>query len=444
MIRGHGCPRCVGHEKLDFVRFKREFSRNQDYIEILGEGITDTKTMFKCKCKRCGNVWQTNVNRLRQGNGCNLCNHSSTSFMEQAILKAFKERLGDKNVLSRDKSLIGKELDVYIPSKKLAIEPGGWFFHKKTKKRDLLKRQLCKEKGVRLVTIYDCYTEESSPFKEDCFVFNEELGAPKSRILLKNLIDELFKISDISPCLSHDEWEKIQEYANEKSMQKSSVEIIKEIEALNPSIIILKKPTRSHEKVLCECKRCGWKWETTPAKLKMGIGCPDCGGTRKLTQEEFKEQLKVLNPDVSTNEEYKNMNTPMMFQCNICGYMWKIKPRAMIRNGSMCPLCRKKNDLKQVLENRGVEVTESDREDLIRFARNNPNKQYNTEEFKWLISKTNPEVEVLGKYTKISDNITCKCQRCGNIWNPRAQHILNGHGCPLCNKIIGRKDVYRN
>ena len=436
LLKGHGCPRCAGRERLDFDRFVSNFISVNDSIEILAEDIPDTKTMFNCRCKRCGNIWKTNVNRLRQGNGCNLCNHSATSFMEQAILKAFRSRLGEKEVRSRCKTVIGKELDIFIPSKSIAFEPGGWFFHRKSFKKDTQKRQLCYEKGIRLITIFDNYKESEPPYKDNCIVYEEELGAPKNRDILRNLIDKLFLICNVSPNLDDMEWDSVQQFANEKSMHKSSEEIIREIREANNKIELLEKPTRVHERINCKCLICGWIWKTSPIKIKSGVGCPECAGTRKLSQKEFDEQLHETNPQVVALDLYENITRAMRFQCRECGYEWKRSPRAMIRSGSGCPVCRKKDRLISVLEKRGVKLSKEDRNCIIDFARENPDSKYKTQEFHWMIDKINPTVEVIGNYTKIDENILCKCKICGYIWEPRAQHILNGHGCPICRKRV--------
>ena len=69
------------------------------------------------------------------------------------------------------------ELDIYIPSFKIAIEPGNWFLHKKSLKRDKLTRDKCKDNGIRLITIYDKFPlTEQIPFETDCFVFNDDLN----------------------------------------------------------------------------------------------------------------------------------------------------------------------------------------------------------------------------------------------------------------------------
>ena len=63
--------------------------------------------------------------------------------MEQFIKGSFEKALGEDSVLSRDKTAIGMELDIYIPSFKIAIEPGNWLLHKKSLNRDKTKRERC-------------------------------------------------------------------------------------------------------------------------------------------------------------------------------------------------------------------------------------------------------------------------------------------------------------
>lgn len=438
VIRGHGCPRCAKRERLNFVQFKEEFELSHPTIEILDTDVKTTVTMINCYCKRCGNVWLTNIARLKDGNGCNLCNHSATSFMEQAILQSFRTRLGKKSVLSRNKSAIGKELDIYIPSKNIAFEPGGWSFHKYSKQKDAMKRQLCKIKGIRLITIYDNYPELKPPFPNDCLVYGQGLGETRYRKELKKLIDYLFRLCDISPLITSEEWKSIQKYANEQSMHKSSEEILKEIQRANPNIRILDSPTRLTEKVLCHCNKCDYEWKASPVNLRRGIGCPKCGGTKKLTQEEFDLQLKFANPKIIALEKYKNISSSVLFHCNECGYEWKSPARWMIRKENNCPVCKKKEQLIKLLMDRGVTITDSETIKILDFSKANPRRQYISEEFSWIISKVNPSVEVVGNYTNMDKTIKCKCVKCGNIWYPKAQHILNGHGCPICNNIIKR------
>ena len=47
----------------------------------------------------------------------------------------------------------GYELDIYIPSKKIAIEYDGSFWHENKTKKDLEKNQKCKKDGIILYRI---------------------------------------------------------------------------------------------------------------------------------------------------------------------------------------------------------------------------------------------------------------------------------------------------
>lgn len=69
--------------------------------------------------------------------------------------------LGINDVILNDRKTISPlELDIYIPSKNFAIEYCGNYFHSETfgnkdKNYHLIKHNLCKEKNIKLITIFD-------------------------------------------------------------------------------------------------------------------------------------------------------------------------------------------------------------------------------------------------------------------------------------------------
>lgn len=440
IIQGRGCPNCAKKVPLDFNKFRKEFNKNNSLnIEILSKTAQKTTDKIKCRCKTCGNIWVTNVNRLKNGHGCNSCRHTGTSFMEQAILKAFRIRLGDKEVLSRDKSIIGEELDIVIPSKKIAFEPGSWNFHKNKVDKDIKKRNLCEKKNIRLITIYDEYNSNVVPFRDNCITYGFMLGEYNNRKELRKLINYLLLIIESPPILSDKEWEDIQQYANLFSMRKSPQEIKNEMESINPLIQVLDNPTRSNEKVLCKCLKCNHEWLTTPSYIKSGYGCYNCSPTKKITQNEFEEQLKNSNPNIIAMESYKNITTPITFKCKKCQCIWSSIPRNIIRKNNSCPKCRKIKMIKNVLNNNKISITDSDINTINKLVDYNHNTKYSMNEITWLMSKINPDIEILGDYKSVNQNIKCRCKKCNTIWNPKPHHILNGHGCPICNQIKGSK-----
>ena len=42
------------------------------------------------------------------------------------------------------------------------------------------------------------------------------------------------------------------------------------------------------------------------------------------------------------------------------------------------------------------------------------------------LSTINPEIEVIGKYTRAVDRIEVKCKKCGKVWNPVAYSLTSG------------------
>ncbi len=58
-------------------------------------------------------------------------------------------QINDRNVISP------KELDIYLPEHNVAIEYNGIYWHSEDKKRHLTKYNLCKEKNIHLIQIWD-------------------------------------------------------------------------------------------------------------------------------------------------------------------------------------------------------------------------------------------------------------------------------------------------
>lgn len=84
----------------------------------------------------------------------------SNSFWKKELLEELQKYTSFK-ILSNDRTLLnGKELDIYIPEAKLAIELCGLYWHSDvhdriTKNYHHEKYQKCREKGVRLITIFE-------------------------------------------------------------------------------------------------------------------------------------------------------------------------------------------------------------------------------------------------------------------------------------------------
>lgn len=109
------------------------------------------------KCLRCGNKFLHNIQNSKPV-FCPFCDKVSGSRKENEIM-AYIRTLG---IIARERDrdiLDGKELDIYIPDKAIAIEIDGIYWHSeaagKNKNYHLNKTRICEEKGIQLIHIFD-------------------------------------------------------------------------------------------------------------------------------------------------------------------------------------------------------------------------------------------------------------------------------------------------
>lgn len=169
-IRGRGCPYCAGKKVLledsilsrfPDVASEWDYDRNEDKRP---EGfLPGSMTIVWWKCDKA-HSWKASINnRIYKKSKCPNC-YGATSFPEQAIYFYVKQIYSDaiNRYLFEDKL----EIDIYIPSKQIAIEYDGLFFHSKKEnmKRDEFKNKKLYESGIQLFRIRSLEAPKISPF----------------------------------------------------------------------------------------------------------------------------------------------------------------------------------------------------------------------------------------------------------------------------------------
>ena len=134
------------------------------------EYINDTGRNFKClKCNKIFDSEGCNgylkVHKNKDGSCTTLipyaifCPHCmrSKSKKEKEVLEYVKSIYNGLIVENDRIQLDGKELDIFLPKLNLGIEFNGDYWHslKIIKERDIIKSQLCKQKGIRLFRIQE-------------------------------------------------------------------------------------------------------------------------------------------------------------------------------------------------------------------------------------------------------------------------------------------------
>lgn len=74
--------------------------------------------------------------------------------------------------------------------------------------------------------------------------------------------------------------------------------------------------------------------------LRTGGGCSICGGTARLTLDEIKTRLKIINPNIEIlSKKYTNSKTKLKCKCNICDNIWCVTSDNLLHNKNGCPIC---------------------------------------------------------------------------------------------------------
>jgi hypothetical protein len=144
----------ISNKKIDYWKNK--------LIKELGVlSIKNNTYELKCDCEKNHNYFidKDILHNRKQLKTvlCTIC-HPIKSYFNSGQEIKLKEFLSDYvKVLNNDRHL-GKELDIYIPELKLAFEFNGLYWHNelnKPNKYHLDKTELCEEKGIQLIHIYE-------------------------------------------------------------------------------------------------------------------------------------------------------------------------------------------------------------------------------------------------------------------------------------------------
>lgn len=407
--RGAGCAKCANNLNKGHAQFLEEMRSVNPNITIFGE-YSNSNTKILCGCNICENRWNATPSRLLMGQGCPSCAHTGTSYVEQFILKSFK--FVTTEVRSRDKTQIGMELDIYVPELLCAIEPGAWDIHKKKLDRDREKAKLCKEKGIDLFIIYFLCKKEKELFVDDLNVYwyKEDLALEKNSNSLIALVYDLFERLGIDKKFSDEEIKEIKNFAYIQSRRITPNEFRNRVNKLNPNIQVIGDYKATKYKVQCKCAMCGYEWMANPQNLLNGHGCLQCSGSKKKTTREFIDELKMINDKIQIIGKYESAHKKIDCRCDICGFVWSTAPHSLLK-GQGCPKCATKSI---------ADSLRSTKEELINR-----------------MAVFENDIEVIGEYKNAHTKIECRCKKCGCEFVKVPTSLLRGQGCPWC---AGRKE----
>ena len=157
-----GCPKCAIEKRSDNRRSdysellnKANLVHNNkyDYSKIQFNNINDKVEII---CPKHGSFFQRLYDHIH-GVGCPVCTHIKSN-NEIELFNFIKNYF--PNAISGDKTILnGKELDIYIPNKNIAIEYNGLRWHSESYGKDknyhLNKLNLCLKSNIKLIQIFE-------------------------------------------------------------------------------------------------------------------------------------------------------------------------------------------------------------------------------------------------------------------------------------------------
>ena len=141
------------------------------------------------------------------------------------------------------------------------------------------------------------------------------------------------------------------------NINKTTEEFRNELKEVNSDIEVLGEYVNAKTKIKCKCKKCEHEWKAIPNNLLNSQGCPKCGGTMKLTHEEFVNRIKEINDDVEIIGKYIDIKTKIKCKCKKDGHEWEAVPNTLLRKHG-CPKCNASKGEKRIakfLDNRNIE-----------------------------------------------------------------------------------------
>ena len=167
-----GCPKCgritTGNKNRltteEFISLAKEVHGNKyDYSKVK---YIDNNTKVCIICPEHGEFWQEPSNHINLIQGCPKC-ANIISTPEKEIVEFLKSILPEIEIKENVRDIIDNgELDIYVPSYRVAIELNGLFWHSellKDKNYHLNKTLACEQKNVHLFHIF----EDEWKYKKD-------------------------------------------------------------------------------------------------------------------------------------------------------------------------------------------------------------------------------------------------------------------------------------
>ena len=429
-LSGSGCGVCSHNVILknenDLLTTHPDIAKEWDYEknrkkpdEVMAGSIE--KFWFLCPK---GHSYKTSLLNRSHGTNCPICAmEKHTSFPEKAIFYYMKKAFKDVRENYRNSTLGSKELDVFLPDLKVAIEYDGVAWHKDSN-RDYKKDILCKKHGITLIRIREegCTNYDSNSIKK--YILPYDMQALKEAIIfIIDFINNQFQLDVwIDVDVDRDRvliLEQIDLSDKENSIASYCPEIKKYWDyEKNGKITPEQISHASMKKAYFKCEN-GHEWEAMISNFSTHPWCPYCSGRKVLsgfndlftTNPELK-QFWSHNNTLDPTKIKRGCNSKVLWYCPECGGEYDMQVNQKVKTPG-CPYCSGHRVLKGY-------------NDLATLV---PELVYD-----WDYEQNSPlEPDEVTKGS--NKKVWWRCHTCDHVWRTSVYNRgVLGRGCPQCRK----------
>lgn len=326
---GSACPYCNGRLENNLTVTHPQIAKEIHPTKngkIKAEDLTagSGKQLYWI-CEK-NHIWKTTVNSRKRGKGCPYCSKSKTDSKYEKIIYYYIREVF-KDCLANHKQFGKKELDIFIPSIKVAIEFDG---PRHKFEKDIEKNELCKENDILLIRVrtYDLpkLNSTSIDFYLDKKCSYKSLDNSITDIF--QLINEKYKFNYNINIDSKKDEIKAMQYLKLTNIQNSiSVthpEIAKEIHpAKNGKLTAEMFTAGSGQKLYWQCNK-NHIWKATINSRVDGHNCPYCSGLKTIIGQ---NDLATEYPQIHKiwDKEKNGDLTPNLLKSKSRKKIWIIK-----------------------------------------------------------------------------------------------------------------------
>lgn len=125
--------------------------------------------------------------------------------------------------------------------------------------------------------------------------------------------------------------------------RKLEDEYIAELHIKNPTVMLVGAYINANIPTAHYCEVHQTVWNISPSAALRGQGCQLCkneriGNALRKSEEQYIEELAVVNPNIVLCGKYQNSRTPTLHKCLIHDYEWSPAPNSIL-SGHGCPKC---------------------------------------------------------------------------------------------------------